>query len=180
MPVTPLHFGPALAVRELVGHQRFGIWAFTATQVMFDTEPIVRILFDLEGKLHETTHNPLFGLIFALVAIALCWKWEKWAGIVGAVFGSVTHLWLDVMYHADVAEAIARWGDTFTMRENATPFNAELICYIGFFFWLLFWGIRHSINARKAASQGVTELDQTLSVQQHEQQPLPGRHHAGA
>lgn len=148
MPLTPLHFGPALAVREIVGHKRFGIWAFATTQVLFDIEPGIRMLFGLDGTLHQTTHNPTFGLIYALIAIAACWKWEKWSGIVGAVFGSVTHLWLDAMYHSDVAENMGKW-----YWEHMSPMergfgDAEIVCYLGFFFWLLFAGIRKAVQER--------------------------------
>jgi hypothetical protein len=154
MPFTPLHFGPALAVRELVGHKRFGIWAFTTTQVLFDLEPAVRMFFDLPGELHETTHNPTFGVIYALIAIAALWKWEKWSAITGAVFGSVTHLWLDAMYHVDVARTMLHLMPGQTEVEVMASTEATVICYLGFFFWLLFWGIRYAIKARKEQADG--------------------------
>ena len=157
MPITPLHFGPALAVREIVGHKRFGIWAFATTQVLFDVEPVARIIFDLDGTLHQTTHNPQFGILYALIAIALCWKWEKWSGIVGAVFGSVTHLWLDTMYHSDVAATMVKHaGNSARIADSAR--EAEIICWLGIFFWLLFWGIRYSINLRRMKRQEKQEI----------------------
>jgi len=149
MPITPLHFGPALAVRELVGQKRFGIWAFATTQILFDVEPVIRIVFDLDGTLHQTTHNPLFGAIYVLIAIVACWTWEKWSGIFGAIFGSVTHLWLDAIYHSDVAAAMAIWGFPVIAM-----FNVEMVCLIGFCFWLLFLGVRYSINLLRAKRQG--------------------------
>ncbi len=149
MPVTPLHFGPALLVREIVGKKNFGIWSFAATQVAFDAEPVIRILLDLEGKLHETTHTPLFGVIYALLAIALCWRWEKRGAVVGAVFGSVSHLWLDSMYHSDVAEIITRYGAEQLI--SLSPTETERLCFLGFGAWLLVKGIRKSIAERHLA-----------------------------
>lgn len=154
MPFTPLHFGPALAVRELVGHKRFGIYAFTATQVLFDLEPAIRMFFDLPGELHETTHNPTFGIIYALVAIVACWKWERWSSIVGAVFGSITHLWLDAMYHVDVAQRLLNIRPGETKVEIIGSVDAVLLCYLGFFFWALFAGIRYSARLRREKNNG--------------------------
>jgi hypothetical protein len=152
MPVTPLHFGVALPVQAIVGKKRFGLWAFGATQVLFDMEPIVRIVFDLEGKLHETTHNPLFGLAYALCAVAMCWRKERYAAVVGAVYGVITHLWLDAIYHADVAEQMAKWGNWESAREAGT--DAELICWLGFGAWLLFSGIRSAVVKRRERIAG--------------------------
>ena len=147
MPVTPLHFGPALLVRDIVGKKNFGIWSFAATQVAFDMEPAIRMFFDLDGTLHQTTHNPTFGVIYALLAIALCWRWERWSAISGAVFGSVTHLWLDSMYHSDVAEIIAKWG---SYEAALYPAETEVLCLAAFVAWGLIAGVRKSIHDRTA------------------------------
>ncbi len=145
MPVTPLHFGPALVVREVVGRKNFGIWSFATTQVAFDLEPIIRILFDLEGKLHETTHTPVFGVIYALLAIALCWRWEKRGAVVGAIFGSVTHLWLDALYHADVAEMVAKWG---SYQNAINPAGVEVFCFFTLILWALISGVKALLQER--------------------------------
>lgn len=145
MPVTPLHFGPALLVREVVGKERFGIWAFTFTQVAFDAEPAIRMFMDIPGDLHQL-HTPTFGVIYALLAIALLWRWERWAAVTGAVFGSASHLYLDSLYHADVAQIIAEYG----IKEvgNLSPVNTEILCLLGFGGWLLIAGIRKSLQQR--------------------------------
>ncbi len=146
MPFTPLHFGPALAVREVVGHKRFGIVAFALTQILFDIEPGVRMLLDLDGTLHQTTHNPAFGVVYALMASACLWKWEKWSAVVGAVFGSVTHLWLDALYHSDVASAMKNWGNPASARDAGI--DPEVICYLGFLLWIVFATGRWIIRTR--------------------------------
>lgn len=145
MPITPLHFGPALLVREVVGKKNFGLWSFAVTQVAFDLEPVIRISMDLEGKLHETTHTPLFGVIYALLAIAICWRWERWSTIPAAIFGSVSHLWLDSMYHSDVAEIITKWG---SYEAALYPAETEMLCLMAFVFWGLVTGIRKVIEQR--------------------------------
>lgn len=141
MPFTPLHFGPGLLVREIIGHKQFGIWSFVATQIMLDVEPAVRMYFDLDGTLHQTTHNPLVGTIYALIAITVLWKWERSSAITGAFIGVVSHLWLDAIYHSDVAAAMARWG----VSEGMTG-NAELICTFSFVAWLLILGVRKAFG----------------------------------
>lgn len=145
MPITPLHFGPALVVREIVGKKNFGIWSFAVTQVAFDMEPAIRMMFDLEGALHETTHTPTFGVIYALLAIVVCWKLEKRGAVIGAIFGSVTHLWLDSLYHADVAEIIAQWG---SYGAALYPAETEMLCIFALILWGLIAGIRKSIKDR--------------------------------
>lgn len=147
MPFTPLHFGPALAVREAIGHGRFGIWAFTATQVLFDAEPGIRMLFDLEGTLHQTTHNPGFGVLYALVASTALWRWERGAAIVGAVFGSITHLWMDALFHFDVAAAMARWGIRSSTELKSS--EVEMFCALGFVAWGAIWALKRVLAGRQ-------------------------------
>ncbi len=143
MPVTPLHLGVGLPIRALVGKKYFGIWSFFAVQVLYDLEPLTRMVFDLDGTLHQTTHNPLFGSVYALVTILCLWRWERVGAITGAVWGAISHLWLDALYHSDVAAGMARWG-----VENHRGFDAEVICMLGFGLWLLIAGIRKAIEQR--------------------------------
>ena len=138
MPFTPYHFGPALAVREIIGHKRFGIWAFACTQVLFDIEPLIGLHTDA-NSLH-TLHTPLMAALYAVIATALFWRWEKWSALVGAAFGSVSHLWLDAIYHADVAENLRRNG-FYNIQEG--PQDAILICLAGFGLYALTWIIVH-------------------------------------
>lgn len=152
MPFTPLHFGVALPVRELVGHQNFSLWAFTVTQVLFDLEPGVKMVANTAGDLHTLTHNPLVGAAIAIVTIAIFWRKYRWAAVFGSIFGVVTHLWLDMMYHADVANALAKWGIA-----DSRHYDAESICLLGFFFWLLFAGIRKAIKQRRENAEQKSE-----------------------
>ncbi|MBU0752976.1 MAG: hypothetical protein KJ787_04055 [Gammaproteobacteria bacterium] len=138
MPITPYHFGPALAVREIVGHRHFGIWAFTTTQVLLDLEPLIGLQTNATD-LH-TLHTPLMGVIYTIAAVALMWKWERWSAIPGAVFGTVSHLWLDAIYHADVAENMRRNG-FYNIQEG--PQDAILICLAGFALFALVLIVLH-------------------------------------
>lgn len=156
MPFTPLHFGPALAVREIVGHHRFGIWAFATTQVLFDIEPGIRMLLDLEGTLHQTTHNPLFGAFYLLLAALATWRWERGSAFIGAAFGVITHLWLDAMFHADVGTEMTKWGFPQSLTSSSTL--ADQICLAGFALWLFLASIRKLVEHRRLdASKKVSE-----------------------
>lgn len=146
MPFTPLHFGPGLLAREIIGKERFGIAAFAVAQVAFDTEPLVRIIFDIPGDLHQTTHAPMFGVVFILLSVLLTWRWERWSAVTGAVFGVISHLWLDAIYHADVLRNMAQFVDPETVREAGT--DAEVVCGIAFVLYGLLVGVRAVLRNR--------------------------------
>lgn len=141
MPFTPFHFGPALVVHEIVGKKHFGFWSFTATQVFFDLEPL------LNDYSHDHTHIPAFGLIYAICAVALCFRWEDnlRASFIGAFFGSITHLWLDTMYHLDVHEQMNTYGEWNIQHD---PQNAIMICTLSFVLFGLLRVIRFCISER--------------------------------
>lgn len=162
MPFTPLHIGPGLLVREFLGDKLFGIWAFTLTQVLFDIEPGVRMYFDLQGNLHETTHNPTFGVIYFTVGSIALWYKERVGAVIGAAFGCVTHLWLDALYHADVAAAFARWHNSELALANRY-FDPELVCIVAWVFFFIFWGVRISLR-RRAKTEGAWPITRRLDT----------------
>lgn len=114
-----------------------------------------------QNGLHAATHNAT-GALFIALATALLWyalvaiKPRKLFAefnslplavvLFSALYGTVTHLWLDSIYHADVAESMKY----FDMPGRSI--GAELLSAAGLFFGLLFWGIRHSIEKRRAKS----------------------------
>ena len=126
MPFTPLHMGPGLAIKALAGH-RFSLISFGIAQVAMDIEPLVGMLRG-SPVLHGPTHTYLAALFIALmvafVAPSLCrpilrrWNHElsyyhlDWLAspdtesaapiVAGAFAGTMTHVALDTIMHADV------------------------------------------------------------------------------
>lgn len=126
MPITPLHFGPALIARAALG-PRFGLLGFLVSQVLLDLEPGLKLfgLADEGAGLHEW-HTWALAPAFVLAAWAVAmglqwgmrgvgqrlvfveqrWRWlrsSSWSEAGGAIVGVVSHLLLDALYHADVA-----------------------------------------------------------------------------
>lgn len=118
MPITPLHFGPALLLKRTAG-RRFCITAFLTTQVLLDIEPGLK-LFGLlleSGGLH-VGHTVSTGAGIAAVTAASTWLmlrlWGKsptlWISAASAALGVASHLVLDGIYHADVAAGLGFRG----------------------------------------------------------------------
>jgi len=64
MPVTPLHFGPGVAVKA-VGGRQFSLVVFGLTQVVMDLEAVVRFAAAahlLHGPVHSIVGATLVGL----------------------------------------------------------------------------------------------------------------------
>jgi hypothetical protein len=126
MPFTPLHMGPALAIKAIAG-RRFSITAFGLTQVMMDIEPLVR-MFRGDAVLHGPTHTYAGSLVVAAIALPICaWLcphivrgWNElvrshrqpWlaerdtispsALVAGIVIGALSHVAIDSIMHADM------------------------------------------------------------------------------
>lgn len=109
MPVTPLHFGPAFLLKRAAGRW-FSLIAFTASQFLFDVEPGLK-LFGLipEGAGLHVGHTWQIGAVVAAISVGVGLMFARsnphqlWAAVSGAIFGIVTHLLLDAIYHSDVA-----------------------------------------------------------------------------
>jgi len=114
MPITPLHFGLGLAAKSAVG-RFFSLPAFIAANCLMDVEPVVRVVLGLEGGLHEATHTMEVGAVIAVAATVLTRQLlpasSTWltAGL-GSAYGIATHLVLDALYHADVADSLGLPG----------------------------------------------------------------------
>ncbi|AGX88619.1 hypothetical protein Cenrod_2565 [Candidatus Symbiobacter mobilis CR] len=124
--------GPGLALKALLGG-RCSLGAFAVAQVAMDIEPLVGMLRGAE-ILHGTTHTVWAALLIAaLVAPATPWlagpfvrRWNRellhyhlpWliepetfssgAVVCGALLGTLTHLALDSVMHADM-HPLAPW-----------------------------------------------------------------------
>jgi hypothetical protein len=134
MPVTPLHMGPALAVKGVLG-RHFSLLVFGFSQVAIDIEPLVSILRE-DPVLHGFTHTylgaTLIGLFSVLAGRPLCqWllrffrpderspflNWLhgpdtiSWsATVVSALAGVYSHVFLDSIMHWDM-KPFAPWSE---------------------------------------------------------------------
>lgn len=126
MPFTPFHMGFGLAAKAAAGN-RLGLIAFGLSQVLMDIEPGVRMLLGT-ADLHGWSHTVLGAA--AIAALATWWsrglvrllagRWndevrhygQNWLGVpgafswpvaaLGAVVGTISHLGLDGLMHADM------------------------------------------------------------------------------
>jgi hypothetical protein len=126
MPFTPLHMGPALALKAVAG-RRFSVLAFGIAQVAMDIESLVGMLRGAD-VLHGPTHTYLAAILIAmLVALAtpalgrpILRRWNRelelarldWLVtpesfaptpiLIGAFIGTLSHVALDSLMHADM------------------------------------------------------------------------------
>ena len=133
MPFTPLHMGPGLALKALAG-RRFSLLSFGVAQVAMDIEPLVGIVRG-SAVLHGASHTYVAALVIAaavaVVAPPICRpllrRWNRelaacrlaWLAapetlapipvIAGAFAGSLSHVALDSIMHADMSP-LAPWS----------------------------------------------------------------------
>ena len=133
MPFTPIHMGPALAIKALCGRY-FSVLSFGISQIAMDIEPLVRMLWCAE-VVHGPSHTYLAAILiaFAVVFISppLCrlilrrWNRElafhqlSWLAedarltrvpiIAGAFSGTISHVALDSIMHSDMMP-LAPWS----------------------------------------------------------------------
>ncbi len=126
MPFTPFHMGAAFIVKPGL-NRNFSVITFGIAQVAMDIEPGIGMLTGAE-VLHGPTHSILGALVIAclvmLIAPSVCsyllTKWNKeathynllWlvhsqevtktAVIIGAFFGTLSHVALDSLMHHDI------------------------------------------------------------------------------
>ena len=133
MPFTPFHMGPGLAIKALAG-PRFSLLTFGIAQVAMDIEPLVGMLRGtdvLHGPTHTYLAAPFIAVAAAVVSPWVCRpilrRWnrelihyrldgfvesESFApgpGLAGALAGTLSHVMLDSIMHADIAP-LAPWS----------------------------------------------------------------------
>lgn len=115
MPFTPFHLGPGLAFKA-IGGRHFSFMVFGGTQVLIDIQPLLGLL-GLIDSVHGASHTLAGALLIGLLGM-LTGKpignavlgWLHWRGpavrwgdaAAGALLGSVSHIGLDALMHADI------------------------------------------------------------------------------
>jgi hypothetical protein len=153
MPITPLHMGPGLAVKAVLG-RRFSLMVFGFSQVAIDIEPLIVIMRD-DDVLHGFTHTYIGATLIALVSVVIgrpiCqyllrfWKpdpksvvlswWGtpgriSWtAAIVGAFIGAYSHVFLDSIMHYDM-HPWAPWSEVNKLLHVISVENLHLLCLL--------------------------------------------------
>lgn len=151
MPVTPLHFGPAIAGKA-VSPKHFSILAFGLTQAIIDAEAGF-YLVQGAWPVHRFLHSYLGATIVALVTVLLgrpllglavrCWNRlaadrlpselqlspnvSLTAVVTGAVLGSYSHVVLDSFVHADMTP-FQPWHTGNPMLHLISATNVMLLC----------------------------------------------------
>lgn len=118
MPFTPVHMGPGILIKALIGGS-FSLMIFGWTQIVMDLQPLY-VMIRGQGHLHGFSHTYLGASILTVVA-AVSGKWLSEFGlwVIGlnpgkklkiswnvvffsAFFGSYSHVFLDSVMHSDV------------------------------------------------------------------------------
>ena len=125
MPITPLHFGPGVALKSVLGGA-FSFTVFALVNMLVDIEPVVRVLTGsdrLHAHLHTYTGATVIAILSVLLGKPICeWALRLWnqrldarqkflsvepaisplAAWSGALLGAWSHVALDSLMHADM------------------------------------------------------------------------------
>jgi len=129
MPFTPYHVGPA-ALMGVGLRKVFHIPALIVGSVIVDIEPFVVLVFKLDYPLHGFFHTLPGGTLAATLSAVGIWLLRKpigklmsfikleqkqgfWFILWSAVFGMVTHIIMDSLFHADLRPFFPFWYNPF-------------------------------------------------------------------
>ncbi len=151
MPITPIHLGPALAVKA-AAPRRFSFLVFALTQVVIDSEAAFYLLFG-EWPIHRLLHTLLGATLVAAVTVVLgrpllersIGLWVRFvarsrdsllwveprispvAAASGALAGGYSHVLLDSIVHWDV-RPFAPWSDGNPLLHLVSNGHLVLAC----------------------------------------------------
>lgn len=143
MPFTPYHFG-AGALAKSIAPKHFSFTAFAVSNVLIDVEPLVRMLGLLDDTiLHGPTHTFPGAVVIAALTLPAVRMWDRaasalrltglrppavptWIVLTSALVGTVSHLILDGMMHADMANHLARFAGRNVA--DIPPHHVEYLC----------------------------------------------------
>lgn len=118
MPITPLHFGPGLAIHS-ASPRKISFLSFAAANIVIDLEPAYYILTQ-QDPLHRFVHSYAGATLAILATIALAmltlrlaalirlpnlFNWRQLTTrqlVLGALWGGYSHIVLDSFMHADM------------------------------------------------------------------------------
>ncbi|MBI2309252.1 MAG: hypothetical protein HYU78_18325 [Rhodocyclales bacterium] len=172
MPFTPFHMGPGLLVKALL-QGSFSLMVFGWAQIIMDIQPLV-VLLTGEGHLHGFSHTYIgatligigsaltgkyaaeFGLRFTGQARHLPISWP--VAIISAFIGSLSHVLLDSVMHADVEPF-----SPFTLTNPFLGFLSVEVLHkfclysgllgVGLYFAISHWFSRHNPAVNSGAAR---------------------------
>ena len=153
MPFTPFHLGAGILACSVTPKRAFSFGVFLVAQGVMDVQPGLGLLLGWD-VLHGWTHTYPAAVALAVLVIALWRLWERVqpprfdAARVGpvvlmasALFGTLSHVWMDSQYHAEMANLtpsvlrLVQAGDAAVMTETLCGASAV----VGGVIWLLRW-----------------------------------------
>lgn len=152
MPFTPLHLGIGAFARSVTPHRYFSFQVFFLSQVLIDLQPGLGLL--LHGdELHGWTHTYAGALVIALATAILWAAWERNRpkhcdnGHVSpvvlaytALLGTLSHVWLDSQFHAEMAKITPERMKLWTTGDVAT--QVDIFCLALFMLAFVIWMAR--------------------------------------
>ncbi|MEZ5465747.1 MAG: DUF4184 family protein [Lysobacteraceae bacterium] len=176
MPFTPLHMGPGMAVKVMLG-RRFSLVAFGVSQILIDIEPLVRIIRG-DALLHGPTHTYLGAIPIAILAMPLAhwlypWlarfsnhqlsahrlDWLRvapkagWSAIAaGCLVGTLSHVLLDSIMHSDM-HPLAPFADGNALLRALSLGALHLGCLVSGIIGVLAWVVWRFLNRHRRASR---------------------------
>ena len=176
MPITPFHFGPALAAKA-AAPKYVSFLAFGVTQIVIDAE-VVFYLWNEMRPLHRFHHTYLGATVIAVLTVILgrpllraaIHGWNRLIAsylrsglrieprvpvlptVTGALLGGWSHVLLDSMLYADM-RPFAPWSAGNTLLDVLAGFEVYLLCValgvFGTITWLGAFVRRRILVARK-------------------------------
>jgi len=118
MPFTPFHMGPGIAIKALL-QGSFSLMVFGWAQIVMDIQPLI-VLISGERHLHGFSHTYVGGTLIAIFSalsgkylseiglfiLGINREWQVkiawWVAFLSAFIGTLSHVLLDSIMHADV------------------------------------------------------------------------------
>lgn len=149
MPFTPLHLGIGAFARSVTPHRFFSFQVFFLSQVLIDIQPGMGLVLNWD-ELHGWTHTYPGALVIALATAMLWTAWERcrprrfdnghvkgWVLAYTALLGTISHVWMDSQFHAEMAQLTPRWMKLWETGDATT--NIETFCLVLFGLSLVIW-----------------------------------------
>jgi hypothetical protein len=143
MPFTPFHLGIGALAKSVTPMRAFSFQVFALAQVLMDIQPGLGLL--LGGDVpHGWTHTYLGAFAIALATMA---AWMVWVAIrparldngpisrevvvSSALFGTVSHVWLDSQFHAEMADLTPGMLKLWTTGDVTTSIETTCLAAAG-------------------------------------------------